>query len=218
MTSESLLVLNLERLGVRAQVDLLRDGSLARGVAHLECDLLGLLRALLAVVLATLGLPYVSLNPARDLLLALAGEDGLVECVAPGRVLLLWNMSANRAMMHSWVLRSPLTPTPLRRKDGAQPTGMSLAGAGLTLSSGRPPPRSSGTSTSAWTHATWLFITAQCTGGEPASFVCCRSSAGATSRRALRTSVMSTSATLSSLRLSTALSLSTSPEIHVIRE
>lgn len=90
MTSESLLVLDLERLGVRAQVDLLRDGSLARGVAHLERDLLGLLRALLAVVLATLGLPDVSLNPARDLLLALAGEDGLVECVASGRVLLLW--------------------------------------------------------------------------------------------------------------------------------
>lgn len=89
---EDLLVLNLERLRVRAEVDLLRDGALARGVAHLEGDLLGLLAALvLAVVLVvtTLGLPDVSLDPARDLLLALAGEDGLVEGVTASGVLLL---------------------------------------------------------------------------------------------------------------------------------
>lgn len=83
-----LLVLDLERLSVRAQVDLLGDGALAGSVAHLERDLLGLLR-LLSVVLAALGLPDVSLDPARDLLLALAGEDSLVERIAAGSVLLL---------------------------------------------------------------------------------------------------------------------------------
>lgn len=92
----SLLVLDLERLGVRAEVDLLRDARAGR-VAHLERDLLRRLLALAVLaslalgrlVLAALGLPDEALNPARDLLLALAGEQRLLERVAPRGVLLL---------------------------------------------------------------------------------------------------------------------------------
>lgn len=100
--SSLLLVGNLEVLGLGRNVLDTVDGLVvaALGLAdgHLDLAVLGLGDLDVGVVVAALGLPEETLDPARDLLLALTGEDGLGERVAVRSVLLLWQVSVGGQM------------------------------------------------------------------------------------------------------------------------